>query len=242
MFKRLSMGLAVLMAVLLLPLDSFADRRGFVWTYEYMTMPKGEAEIEYYLTSQLPDRSNRETSNWEHQFEFEYGITNRWDISLYQTFRQKNTKTGSTMEYNKFKVRTRYRLGKKGQYLVNPLIYLEYLRAADLSDPARLEAKLILAKDIGRFSLAYNQIAEEEFKDNGEKEVENKYAFGINYEINPKFKLGLESTGNYSEVKYYLGPTISLAREKFWLSFGMVWGLNKDSDDAQTRLLIGLPF
>lgn len=242
MFKRLSMGLTILMAVLLLPLDSFADRRSFVWTYEYMTMPEGEAEIEYYVTSKLPDRSNRENSNWEHQFELEYGITNRWDISLYQTFRQKNTGTGSTLEYNKFKVRTRYRLGEKGQYLVNPLIYLEYLRAADLSDPARLEAKLILAKDIGRFSLAYNQIAEEEFKDNGKKEIENKYAFGISYEINPKFKVGLESTGNYSETKYSLGPTISLARKKFWWSFGMVWGLNKDSDDTQTRLLIGLPF
>lgn len=241
MFKKLSLGLSVLMAVLLLPLVSLADRRSFVWTYEYMTMAKGEAEIEYYLTSKLPDRSDRETSSWQQQFELEYGITNRWDISLYQVFNQKNTATSSTLEYAGFKVRTRYRLGKKGEYLLNPLLYFEVIREDDLSNPVRLEAKLILAKDIDRFTIAYNQIAEQEFE-NGEKEIENKYAFGITYEIDPKFKLGLESTGNYSENKYYLGPTLSLAREKFWLSFGILGGLNGDSDDTQSRLLIGIPF
>ena len=31
-------------------LNAYADWRSYVWTYEYMTMPKGKFEVEYYLT------------------------------------------------------------------------------------------------------------------------------------------------------------------------------------------------
>ncbi|MHC4542491.1 MAG: hypothetical protein ACYS74_22350, partial [Planctomycetota bacterium] len=34
---------------------AYADRRGYVWTYEYMTMPEGASELEYYLTTKVPD-------------------------------------------------------------------------------------------------------------------------------------------------------------------------------------------
>lgn len=32
-----------------------ADCRAYVWTCEYMTMPKGQSEPEYYLTTKIPD-------------------------------------------------------------------------------------------------------------------------------------------------------------------------------------------
>ena len=49
---------------------------------------------------------------------------------------------------------------------------------------------------------------------------ENEYAFGFSYEFNPHLKVGLESTGNYTEDKYYLGPPVSWASEKFWVGLG----------------------
>jgi len=53
-----------------------ADRRGYVWTYEYQTMPRGHAELEYYLTHKLPDSHKYSQKNtWEHQVELEYGLT-----------------------------------------------------------------------------------------------------------------------------------------------------------------------
>jgi hypothetical protein len=30
---------------------------------------------------------------------------------------------------------------------------------------------------------------------------ENEYALGLNYEFNPRWKVGLETTGNYTEEK-----------------------------------------
>jgi len=42
---------------------------------------------------------------------------------------------------------------------------------------------------------------------------ENEYACGLNYEFNPRLKVGLESTGNYTEDKYYFGPKEDLTTE-----------------------------
>lgn len=218
----------------------YADWRGYVWTYEYITMPKGMAELEYYLTTIVPDADESDINTWKHWIELEYGITNRWDISIYQQFKQSNKTSESDFEYDGFKIRTRYRIGEKGKFLLDPLLYFEYIRNDNLSKPNVFEGKLILAKDIDKFNFSYNQILKQELEGGGE--TEHEYAFGINYEISPRFKLGLESKGNYTKEKYYVGPTISLATERFWTSFGVALGVNDRSDDLQTRIIVGIPF
>ncbi len=73
---------------------AIADRRPYVWTYDYRTMPKGMAEIEYYVTHKISDWDNYDDKNtWEHQVEFEYGLTDHWDIAIYQRWQQTNTET-----------------------------------------------------------------------------------------------------------------------------------------------------
>ena len=46
--------------------DALADRRSYVWTYEYKTMPKGHAEIEYYLTEEQKNIEKSKPSTWKH--------------------------------------------------------------------------------------------------------------------------------------------------------------------------------
>ncbi|MFH0941235.1 MAG: hypothetical protein V1840_05205 [Candidatus Omnitrophota bacterium] len=70
-----------------------------------------------------------------------------------------------------------------------------------------IEAKLILAKDIGKFNFAYNQILKQEAERDGLTKHEYAAAFG--YRLLPKLGIGLESKGNYTEDKYALGPTVS---------------------------------
>ncbi len=87
--------------------------------------------------------------------------------------------------------------------------------------------------------MAYNQILKVGINNDGE--TEHEYALGLNYEFSPSLKIGLESKGNYTEDKYYLGPTVSWASEKFWVALGALGGLNKQSDDFQIRLIVGIP-
>lgn len=218
-----------------------ADRRSYVWTYEYLTMPKGMAEVEYYLTHKISDWDDYDAKNsWEHAVEVEYGLTDHWDVAIYQTWLHSNSDTRDWSGYTGSKVRTRYRIGEKGQFPVDMLLYAEYILGDGDKEYDKFEGKFILAKDFGKWNLAYNQIYEKKTK-NGD-ETEHGYATGLSYEFSPRWKAGIESTGNYTENKYYVGPTVSWASEKYWVNLGVLGGLNNRSDDVQLRLLFGIPF
>ena len=241
MSKLRLIGLMTLACAGLIADAARADRRGYVWTYEYMSMPKGEFEIEYYLTGKVPDVDDFDNGNtWEHQAELEYGITDRWDVAVYQRWQQTNTATEDTFEYTGTKLRTRYRLGEKGMYPVDTLLYLEYIRPDSSHEPEFLEGKLVLAKDIGKFNVAYNQILKTGISHDGE--TEHEYALGLGYEFNPTWRVALESAGSFTEDSYYLGPTISWGGKRAWLAIGALTGLNDRSDDLRVRLLVGIPF
>ncbi len=67
-------------------------------------------------------------------------------------------------------------------------------------------------KDIGKANFSYNQILKQEIETGGK--TKREYAARVHYKINPGFRLGLESKGDYRDEKYYLGPTVSFASEK----------------------------
>jgi len=239
--KKQTTGYVMLLLVLLGASLARGDRRSYVWTYEYMTMPKGHSELEYYLTHKVTDFHDYDNKNtWQPQLEFEYGLTDRWDLAVYQRWQQTNTDTDDKFEYTGTKLRTRYRIGEKGMYPLDTLLYLEYIKPDGSDAPEIMEGKLILAKDFGKLNVAYNQILKVGINNEGGNE--NEYAFGLSYEFNPSWKVGLETTGNYTEDKYYLGPTVSWASEKFWVGLGALRGLNDRSDDLKFRLIIGFPF
>ena len=241
MRKTVLMVLTMGLALVSFSVDkAMADRRSYVWTYEYQSMPKGMAELEYYVTTEVPDTGKSSINTWKHWLELEYGLTDRWDVSMYQMWKHKNAASGSTTEYDGFKLRTRYRIGEKNHFLLDPVLYFEYIRDDDFSKPSVGEAKLILGKDIGDFNMSYNQIIKRNLEKSGK--TDHKYATGASYRILPEFKLGLESKGNYSGEKYAVGPTASFAAKRFWVSFGTAFGLNKKTDDVQTRMIVGVPF
>lgn len=218
--------------------SAWADRRSYVWTYEYATMPKGMAEIEYYNTLEYPNQDVSKVSAWKHWVEIEYGLTDHWDISMYQTFKQTNTAAANTLAYDGYKFRTRYRLGERGLYPADMLLYAELIEPNDLSKAGVFEGKLILAKDIRKVNFSYNYIIKRELTEAAK--TDNEYAAGASFEFSPAFKFGVEGKGSYTSGKHYVGTTLSLAGEKAWVNFGVLKGLNNGADQLQTRLLLGL--
>jgi hypothetical protein len=220
--------------------EARADRRSYVWTYEYQTMPKGMFEAEYYLTEEQKYLDKAKPNIWKQQIEVEYGVTDHFDLSMYQMFKQSNTVKSSSFEYDGFKIRGRYRILEKNVLPVDTLLYLEYIRDDDWDKPNVLEEKVVLAKDIGNLNLAYNQVFKQELASEGIWKYE--YAAGASYRILPSVRLGVESKGAYAEEKYYAGPTIAWGQGRFWASAGIIFGLTDKSDDMQARLIVGAIF
>lgn len=238
--RRCLLVVLVLIAVLGFTLPSYADRRSYVWTYEYMTMPKGMWELETYVTSEVPNIHKSNINSVKPQLELEYGITDRWDVSMYQMWEFKNKRYENDSEYKGFKLRTRYKIGEKGKFFVDPLLYFEYIRDDDFSKPNVGEVKLILAKDIGDFNVSYNQIIKRNLDRRGK--TDNEYATGMSYAFTSRFRIGIESKGNYPKEKYAVGPTFSYAFNKVFVALGTAFGLNKKTDDLQTRMIVGVLF
>ncbi|MBI5700388.1 hypothetical protein HZC34_00870 [Candidatus Saganbacteria bacterium] len=213
-----------------------ADQRNYVWTYEYQTMPQGEAEIEYYMTQENPSSTDYSKSTWKPLVELEYGLTDHWDVSLYHQFKQTNTAAASTLSYDGFKARTRYRIGEKNQLPFDTLLYLEYIGKNALNQTPQGEMKLILAKDISNINFSYNQIYKWNLQGGA---FEHEYSAGVSVQA-PRLSLGFEAKGNYTAGKHAFGPTISMTANKFWTSLGTVIGLNSNTDASQTRILIGI--
>jgi len=124
------------------------DNRSYVWTYEYKTMERGKAEFEHYLTFKAPKMDSLAGSvTTVHNIEFEFGMNDKFDFSIYQNFEQP---ADGAFQYSGYKLRARYKFGEKNQYLMDPLLYFEYKGKPDFIKHV-LEGKLILAKDYGSF-------------------------------------------------------------------------------------------
>lgn len=219
-------------------LSTYADRRNYVWAYQYVTMPKNATELEFYQTTEVKDKAD----DWEYRIEVEHGLTDRWDFSIYQIFKQKE---GDAFKWDAVQFRTRYRIAEEGILPIDPLLYFEYKRKTDSSteNKNKLEAKLILAKTLFKLNIAVNPLYEAYL--NYKQEV--GLDAGISWELDPKLVLGLESTSRISIYKdgstksgSYFGPTVSVASGGWWYTAGVAFGLTDDSDPARVRFLMGV--
>ena len=238
--KIIFVSLVVLSVIEISAINCYADKRSFVWTYEYATMLKDRLEVEAYSTTEIPDTGDMSISTWKWQIELEYGITDKFDVAIYEMFKQK-TGVSASFEYEGFKVRTRYKLFEKNQLPVDILLYGEMERGVDLSKPAVIEGKVILARTEGSWYFAYNQIFEQELE--SASSTMHSYSSGAAYELDTWLKVGFELKGNYSSGKQYFGPVISITVPfKFFLNTGLVKGVHAGSTEIQSRTIFGVLF
>lgn len=236
-----------LLVLLLVAGTASAHRRGFVHTYEYQTLPKGDTELEWWNT-QIHDG---ESDAFQMQIEFEHGLTDHWDVAIYHVLEQVDDES---LHFTKTKLETRYRLGERGEKLLDTLLYFEVAKAFG-EKKWEFEPKLILAKDFGASTVALNLIPEieleEEMEPNGETELEMEFepgwALGWSFEKSPRLRFGaeyfghVEDPGDTGEVSAWAGPTISFApASEIWLTTTAAFGLNDRSEDFNLRFILGI--
>ena len=225
----------IILTILFIISFSLADQRHFVWTYEYKTVSRGEAEFEHYYTTSYPNASDLAVSTKTgHQLELEIGMNQRFDFAVYHQFEQQESFT-----YKGYKLRLRYRIGEKNQYFLDPLLYLEYHGKPDFSEHG-IESKLILAKETEKMIASFNPVLEIEIED-GENEIETEYAAGLTYKLNKLFHAGIEFKG--SKNGHYWGPTISHGTHDIWVSLGSaiaVGTVKEGNPEVEIRMIMGV--
>lgn len=233
--KRFMSSIVVVAFIFATGAQGHAAQKSFVWTEEYSTLGAGEAELEYWNTAVTKDIQTRSASDWNQKIELEYGITDRLNVALYQVFEQEAD--SNSLTYAGYNVELKYRIAEQNKLPVDILLYVEH--EVSTIEGGVNEGKVILAKEIGKFNIAYNQIYE---KVNSEHQGDHGYAAGIGYEVVPWLRAGFESKGSYTHGEYAVGPTLAWTGNRIWANLGAVFALNHKTNDREARFMLGVPF
>lgn len=249
-------ALVIASASLTFASNARADRRAYGVTYEAVTAPQGELDVETWSTfapqgevdGGPPSRGLRE------MIELEYGITDRWDAALYNmldAITSGDTKSG----YAGFKIESRYRPSDRGEWPVDPVLYLEFQQLFRGDARQKYEVKLILARDLGKVNIAANIALEEERTTEPAWNTEVEYALGTSYAFSPAWVVGAEifgkaekdGTGNVTS-RNWVGPALSWAGpgrgalRGVWVTLAGGAGLGGEADPYYARAIVGLQF
>lgn len=240
----------VLTAALLSAPEAFAHARTYVFSQEYQTLPQGTFELENHTTLKVPRDEHSNVNTWTFQNELEYGVTDHLNIAHYEVWERQNKRNDDdTTKYAGFFWEAKYRIGERGKYWVDPLLYVEYKydpRTRFTGASQTLESKIVLSKDLGdRWNVVYNHVLESKFGHKGR--TDHKFTSGLNYEFADGLHLGLEFKGDYwragsNKNRLALGPTLAWENRYFWMAWGAAFGVNRHADDYETKLSVGVPF
>ncbi len=242
-----------LVAATLVPAAALADRRNFTFIYEPKTLDKGQLEIEYYMTAAVTQDklSGEHNWNWAHQVEVEYGVTERFDLAMYQMF--------NTEGWLGYKLRARFRPWHYGTLPFDLMLYLEWIQKP--TGDIALEERVVVGTTL--FDKLYISLDTmvEQGPLTGDVGFKLHEGLGIGYEIAPWFVLGLETqlrfawqpkdvftaTGTDTELEFsgarlYMGPTLSFAVKKIWWDVNVSFRVAGEEDDTKYlfRVLWGI--
>ena len=256
----------------LLAVSATATDRRFTFTYEPETMPQGAKEFEQWITLKAGRTKNVDQENynqWDFREEFEYGVTDNYQIALYlngrsTSYRSKVEGDVSDFSFEGFSFENMYNVLNPATKAVGLTLYLEGTYSGE---EAEIEQKIILGQRHGDWKWALNLTHATEWEDNlHEVEGELEATLGVGRDLSKRWCVALElrsitkipSYEEFETTALYLGPTVSYRQDNWWAGLSIlpqVWGRDWDhsgdgyanldlahNERVHIRLLFGIDF
>jgi hypothetical protein len=255
--------LIALFGLLCLASPALADPRP--WTFVYDTYPEGKGNLEYeqYVTYSHRTDADHSFSQFQFKHELEYGVTDHLDVSVYAAswnYTDSHERTGT--EYEESAVEAICYFSNDPVKSVGVALYTELAFGQHGFD---VENKLLIHKDLGKWSLAYNFIVETGFEnayhaapgEHAQSEGEIGHAFGVSYSFENNWWVGGELTvesifprwSDYEDTVVYAGPNAGFVKplgggKDFWLTITPMFQVSSvgDEPEFQVRMIAGFVF
>lgn len=231
-----------------------AGERKFTYVYEATTLKKGEWEFEQWVTWKTAKENNRDFDRFDMRTEIEYGITDHFQLGFYLSdwrYEENRSEGKHRGDWRDIAVEGILNLTDPSSDPIGLALYGE-LKIGDAL--LELEGKLIVQKNVGKLTLAYNAIIEAEWEgshfdeDNGGLQQ----TVGLSYQFSPKFLAGFELLheitmpdwrGASGKGILYAGPNFSYRTEHWWATLTPLFQISDvdDEPDFQMRLIFGIP-
>jgi hypothetical protein len=248
---------AFLAALIVSATFAMGSERPFTFVYDTYALGKGGVEYEQWATWETHKDEEHGFDRFRFRHEFEFGLADNFTLAVYAAdwnYEDSHEKKGTQYEGSGIEAIL---------YLTNPVkdfvgigLYNEVIVGEESFE---YEFKVLLHKDIGNWTLAYNFVLETEvegiFHNNRENEIEGVlgHAFGVSYNLSPRISVGGEAVlesiykdwSNFDKFTAYAGPKISYFSENHW--WVTVTGLvqmssEADEPDFVVRAIFGWQF
>lgn len=252
-FVSLIRPVAIVAALCLAAQPTFAGQRKFAYSYEATTSPKGAVEFENYTTWGRGRAEGLRFNEFAFRHELEFGITDRLQLGVYLAdWSYSESDPQKRLRYQHSGIEAIYNLTNPTTDLLGSAVYLEVVGAKDL---LALEGKLLLQKNIGPLTLAYNVAIEGEWEGvhlSDERHGEFSETLGVSVELNRTFSMGAEllhevDIPNWERAEdsiVFAGPNASVRLGRAFATAACLFQLTDvaGEPDVQTRLIFGFSF
>ena len=160
---------------------------------------KGEAEIEYsgYRTS---DSDKTKNDAQGHEIEFGYAWTDYWELEFSGIFERG---PDQPMQMNGAQIENKFQLFEPGEMWADAGLLLSYTRALHENDADSLEVKLLVQKDIGKFSSLANIGLEQGIGDENRGGPDFTFLWNNRYRMNEYFQPGIEIQSDFGQTNVH---------------------------------------
>lgn len=234
-------------------LPALAGQRKFAYSYEVTTAPKGSFEFENFVTWKRGADAGRRVNEFAFRHELEFGVTDRLQLGIYAAdWSYNGSDPQKRLRYNHSSIEAIYNMTNPTTDFLGSALYLEVGGAKDLLE---IEGKLLLQKNLGPLTVAYNAIIESGWEGvhlSDERNGEFAETLGLSFELNRNFSLGAELLHEIDLPNWegagdsivFAGPNASV---RFGRAFATAACLVQMTDiagepDVQTRIVFGFSF
>lgn len=246
--------LALIAGILLTAERADAGERRFTYIYETTVHKQGEWEFEQFVTWKTAKEDTRDYDRFDFRTEIEYGVTDRFQLGFYLSdwrYEETSSKDKRGGDWRAVAVESIYNVWDPTTEPLGLALYSE-LKIGD--EVLEVEGKILLQKNIGKLTFAYNAIIEAEWEGHNydEDKGELAQAFGMSYQFSPRFLAGFELLhevaipdwrGASGKGVLYVGPNFSYRAEDWWATLTPLFQVSdvEDEPDFQMRLIFGCP-
>ena len=234
-------------------LPAFAGQRKFAYTYETTTAPKGAVEIENFVTWKRGGSDGSRTNRFDFRHELEIGVTDRFQLGFYVTdWTYNDSDPQKHLRYQHSAIEAIYSLTNPTTDLIGSALYLEVAAAKGFLE---IEGKLLLQKNLGPVTVAYNANIEGEWEGvhlSDERNGEFAETLGVSVELNRSFSIGAElvheiEIPNWERAEesiVFAGPNASIRFGRAFATAACLFQLTDiaGEPDVQTRVIFGFSF
>lgn len=224
---------------------ALAGQRHTVWAYPPGAGPKGNVELESWITADKETKGA--ATDAEYRVEIENGLSDDVSLDTYLGIFKQSEQEGFKLDRVAASLRANL-LPDKARDLIDVTGYFEVERDIELGNPWEFEAILIGGHSYGKLSYDFNLVYESELSSNAFRSDtrELRGILGAWYELTPRLSAGGEFVAENEYGRGFgtsVGPTVSIVlTDKTWLAIGPQFGLNDKSDKFKVRALFGIFF